>query len=194
MSLERVTVNRTLLPDQLLDAMKAHCRVEFDRDDVLLRSYIAAAINLVELKCDVSINPAEYIASGDEIHASPARWGYRGTRARWVLPVNNVHDFTLVESSDPSAADISAEFELWSPDFGGAASSYLVTLSGRAAMPADALVNLQVGLDDATTLAPGFFGLVARLTASMYENREASVALWAEEFNQELAALSRGSV
>jgi hypothetical protein len=194
MSLERVTVDRLLLPPLLLDSIKAHCRVEFDRDDALLKSYIASAINLVELKCDVSINPAEYIATGDELHASAARWALRGGRGCWSLPVNNVHEFTVFESSDPAAPDLSAEFELWSPDFGGAASSYLVALAGRPAIPFDALVSLMVGIDDAATLAPGFFGLIARLTASMYENREASVALWAEEFNQELAALSRGSV
>jgi hypothetical protein len=192
MTIERLSVERTALPDALLDRIKAHLRVEFTRDDALIHTYTAAAINLVEMKCNVSLNPAEYVVTGDELRASGTRWGFRGAQPRWTLPVNNVRDFTLLESSDADAGDLSLEFELWSPDFGGGAASYLVSVAGRA-MPSAGIVQLTVGVDDPTELAPAFFSLIARLTGSLYENREASTALWADTFADELATLWRPS-
>jgi hypothetical protein len=190
MSIERVTVDREALPEALLPLIKAHVRVEFDRDDMLLTTYTAAAIGLVESKCNVSINPAQYVVTADELRASGTRWAYPGGSARWTLPLNNVRDFTLMESTEEDAADLSGDFELWSPDFGGSASSYLIAVAGRP-VPTAAIVSLDVGLDDSVDLAPGFFALIARLAGSMYENREASTALWADTFAEELNALWR---
>jgi len=195
MSIERVSVDRQVLPDLLLDQIKAHMRVEHARDDALIRVYIAAAVGLIESKCNVNLDPAEYVVTGDELRHSPTTYAWRGGAARWTLPQNNVRAFTMHDSSATDAADISAEFTLWNADFGGSASSYLVgaATSTARAVPSQAVLALEVGILDADDLAPGFFALIARLSGSMYENREASSALWADTFADELVALWRPS-
>jgi hypothetical protein len=190
MSIERVSVDRAVLPDALLDDIKAHVRVEFARDDALLRTYTAAAIGMVEAKCNVSLNPAEYVVTADELTESGSRWNFAGASGRWTLPLNNVRDFTVVASTALDAEDLTTGFQLWGPDFGGNASSFLVAL-GAQALPTTAILTLEVGLEDAADLAPGFFALIARLAGSMYENREASTALWASTFAEEMGALWR---
>lgn len=193
MTIECTSVDRDVLPDALLDGMKAHIRVEHARDDVLLRTYTAAAIGLVESRCNVSINPAAYVVTGDELQASAPRWlAGLGMRPCWVLPRNNVQTMVVLDSADAGAADISDQFELWNPELGGSASSYLVGLgTPPACPPAAAMLSLEVGLEDPADLAPAFFVLIARLVGSMYENREASVALWADTFAEELGAAWR---
>jgi hypothetical protein len=189
MSIDRISVDTAALPALLLPNIKAHCRVEHARDDAILLVYIGAAIGIAERKCNVSLNPAEYLVTADEL-GRPCTHAALGPRWTWPLPLNNVHAFTVVQNGDPGAPDITADFELWSPDFGGSASAYLAPLSGKA-MPSTALLTLGVGVDDETLLAPEFFSLIARLTASQYENREASSDLWTDTFREELAGLWR---
>jgi hypothetical protein len=196
MSIERVSVDRQVLPDLLLDQIKAHMRVEHARDDALIRVYIAAAVGLIESKCNVNLDPAEYVVTGDEVHQSPTQVAWRGGAARWTLPQHNVRSFTMQDSSAFDAADITDDYTLWNADFGGSASSYLVSVGVGPSwrnVPSQAVLELQVGILDAADLAPGFFALIARLSGSMYENREASSALWADTFADELVALWRPS-
>jgi uncharacterized phiE125 gp8 family phage protein len=182
--IERVTVDNELLPDALLSTVKAHTRVEHTRDDELLKVYTAASISLVERKCNVSLNPATYVVTRDEL-----RYG-RGLKPGWWLPLNNVHAF----AADNGGVDISADYLLGNADFGGNTSSYLypVNTSGcGTSLPFGALVTLEVGVDDPAVLAPGFLTAILRLTASMYENREAASGLAGDGFDSELMALWR---
>ena len=180
--IERITVDTAILPDAMLLLVKAHCRVEFDRDDALLKLYTAASIGLVERKCNVSLNPATYLVSSDEL-----RYGF-GLKPGWWLPLNNVHTFTAEDAGE----DITDEFLLGNSDFGGSTSSYLFPVNDASpSMPSTALMTLQVGLDDPALLAPEFLALILRATASFYENREASIDLWAETFRAELMSLWR---
>jgi hypothetical protein len=189
MTIERTTIDRAVLPTLLLDSVKAHCRVYHDRDDAIFLSYIGAAIGIAERKCNVSLNPAEYRLTANELGGECApvvmgpRWG-------WLLPYNNVREFTVVQSFDAGALDISANFEVWSSDFGGSASSYLVPAVSKL-MPSTAQITLSVGMEDLPSIAPEFVTLIMRLAASQYENREADSELWSDQFSEEIAALWR---
>lgn len=189
MTQHRLSVDNEVLPAALLATIKAQARVEHTRDDALLKSQTATAIGIVERKCNVSINPAEYVVTADELRCSPLPYGGL-VRVSWRLPLNNAHEFTVVQSSADDAPDISADYELWNPDFGGNGSSYLLAVNGRA-MPASAVLTLGVGIEDPAMLAPPFTGLIARLAASMYENREASSELWTDTFKEELIGMWR---
>jgi hypothetical protein len=189
MSIDRISVDRAALPALLLDNIKLHCRVYHVRDDPILLTFIGAAIGFAERKCNVSLNPAEYIVTTDALGGACTHAAL-GPRWTWPLPLNNVHTFTVLQSGEASAPDITADFELWSSDFGGSASAYLVPLAGKS-MPTAAYIQLGVGVDDPALLAPEFFSLIARMTASQYENRESSSDLWTDNFREELAALWR---
>ena len=179
----RTQTDLSMLPDAMLLTVKGHARVEHARDDVLLRSYTAAAISLIERKCNVSLNPATYTVSADEL-----RYGY-GLQPGWWLPLNNVHQF---DATDAAGNDIAADFLLGNMDFGGSSSSYLYPASETSpSMPCSAVLTLSVGVDDPALLAPEFLALILRATASLYENREASVDLWAATFASELMSMWR---
>ena len=190
MSVNRISVDRAALPALMLDSIKEHCRVRHVRDDGLLTTYIAAAIGLVERKCNVSLNPATYVVSPDSLRCVGSLPISGTWRQAWQLPPNNVREVVV---TDAAAADISDGFELWAPDPGGSSSSYLAAVDG-AAMPADAMLTLEVGAEDPADLAPEFFSLIARLTGSQYENREASLGLMGDGFDEELIALWRAGV
>ena len=122
--------------------------------------------------------------SGDEL-----RYG-KGLQPGWWIPVNNVHDFTVDNEGD----DTSDDYLLGNQDFGGNTSSYLYPINPPASglsLPRDARVTLKVGVDKLEVIAPSFLSLILRLTASMYENREASSELWAATFNEELMTMWR---
>lgn len=187
MTIKRTSVDTAALAALLLPTVKAQARVEHDRDDALITSHVAAAIGTVERKCNVSINAAEYDVTTDELGCSSLP--YAGAKGpNWALPFNNVTACKVLNGAD----DISASFELWSPDFGGSASSYLVGIDGQA-LPSPSVLSLTVGVATVAELAPDFVSLIARLAASMYENREASSGLWADGFAGELASLWRPS-
>ena len=117
-------------------------RVEHARDDSLLLAYIAAAIGLVESKCNVQINPADYMVTADELRTSAARWLSGGARASWTLPVNNVREFLVMDSEATDAVDLlrrTSSSGILDP--GGNASSYLVGVAGQA-MPAAAQLKV----------------------------------------------------
>jgi hypothetical protein len=182
--IERTEVDTVVLPTAMLPTVKAHCRVEHARDDALLTTYTQAAIRTVESKCNVSLNPATYVLTGDEF-----KYGM-GLRPGWWSPLNNVLTFKV----DNEGSDTSADYLLGGQDFGGNTSNYLYPVNPPASgksLPAAAQVTLEVGVDDPALLAPAFLLLILRLTGSMYENREASSDLWAEAFSDELMGMWR---
>ena len=182
--IQRTSVDLTSLPAALLVTVKAHCRVEFTRDDALLTTYTQAAIRTVESKCNVSLNPATYELTAVELRPVGLRCGAR-------LPFNNVREFTVTADG----TDVSADYELSSADFGGNASSYLFPVAVLVPPPAilalDTRLTLAVGVDDSTKLAPYFLSIILRLAGALYENREASGDLWSDTFANELMGMWR---
>ena len=182
--INRISIDRLTLPLVLLPYVKDQARVRHERDDALLAGHVAAAVGLAERLCNVSLYPADYIVTADEIYSCQRLCA---SPTRWLLPLNNVRA-CLITGID--AADLSAGFVLSNADFGGNASSYLQSVGG-AVIPWDATLALTVGVDDPADLAPAFLSLIARMAASMYENRESNAELWATGFSAELMALWR---
>ncbi len=199
MTINRTAVDHTALPDALLPMVKEHCRVRHDRDDQLITSYIASAVGLIERQCNVSLDPATYTCTGDELRRRGplqglGRWRIPATPATatsYALPMNNVRTAVVTDAGEPPV-DHSTEYELWNPDFGGNGASYLVQqVPSTEALCPNWLVELEVGILKPEDLAPAVSILIARMTASLYENREASSALWADTWAAELTALWR---
>lgn len=189
MTLQRITVDTSTLPAALLEPVKEHLRVRHTRDDALITGFIAAALGLLERKCNVSLFAASYLATADELRGGVALpWP---KQPAYTLPLNNVHTVTVTDDAEPPV-DQSDNFSVWNPDFGGSGSSWLVGVAGLRITPGWQLA-LDVGLEDVKDLAPDFLALVGRATGALYENREASVTLWADSWEAELAALWRPS-
>ena len=189
MTIQRTAVDHVALPTTLLPKVKEHLRVRHVRDDALITTYIASAIGLIERKCDVSLDPATYVLTTDELGGglrAPAAGG-----CSYTLPLNNANKATVTDEATPPN-DLSTDFTIWNPDYGGNGSSFLVAKQGKS-LGTGWLITLEVGITDETKLAPAFFAQIARITGSLYENREASSALWESAFDAELMALWRPS-
>ena len=114
---------------------------------------------------------------------------------RGCCPSNNCREFDSAHgTARRRRVDISAGFQLWSADPGGNGASYLLGLEGYCLPYGAQITSLKVGVETADTLAPAFFAAIARITGSLYENREASAELMASGFDDELAALWRPDV
>lgn len=190
MTIDRISVDHDLLPSLLLPQIKEHLRVRHDRDDMLITNYVAASIGLIERKCNVSLDPASYVCTTDEL-GCPTSYRRTPSQRSWRLPVNNVRSVTIDDGLVPPT-DYSASFAVWNPDLGGNGSSFLVAADGTP-LSTSWQLQIEAGIDDADQLAPAFFALIARMTGGLYENREASSALWADTWDSELMALWRPS-
>jgi hypothetical protein len=60
MTLTRLGVDRDVLPTALLPAARSHMRVEFDRDDELIKLHVAASIDYVERVTGRLLNPVRF--------------------------------------------------------------------------------------------------------------------------------------
>jgi hypothetical protein len=185
-----LSVDRAALPDALLDVAKDHLRVRHDRDDTLIRMYVAQAIDVVERKGSINLNPSTFAIDPCALPgvAWPAQlWMPAGTMGvRLSLPVNNVEAFTV---TDADGVDQSDAYEVEQADLGGSAQAYLVgpTIAAGWAMTAD------VGVDDPDKLAPAVLAVVLRLVGGYYETRESASDLTDDTFVDELVAVWRPS-
>jgi uncharacterized phiE125 gp8 family phage protein len=189
-----LTVDRAALPAALLSLAKDHCRVRHTRDDALIRQYIAQAIDAIERRCSINLNPATfaldlYVRAWPLCATAPA---YVVPPMRWPLPVNNVLSFTLVDTND---VDQSAPYTIEQADIGGSAAAYLV---GPNIPAAGWKMTLDVGIDVPAApalpaMAPAVQAAVLRLVGGYYETRESAVALVIDEFIPELAPVWRPS-
>ena len=185
MSIQRLTVDRAALPAELLPVIKEHLRVRHTRDDALITTYTAAAISLIERQCNVTLDPATYLVSLDELTGQVGGWLWRS----WVLPVNNVSALVVNDGQTPPG-DYSASFDVWNADPGGNANS-LVVSTGGAQLGTGWTLTLTAGVAAAADLAPSFLALISRMVGSLYEQREASSPLWAETWAAELSSMWR---
>jgi uncharacterized phiE125 gp8 family phage protein len=179
-----ISVDRTTLPAALLAIAKEHLRVRHTRDDLLITQYIAQAIDAVERRCSINLNPAVYALDPCTLDAA---WPCitRSGAARLLLPVNNVQSFTL---EDADNADQSVGYTIEQADMGGAFSAYLV---GPPISGSGWALALNVGVDTLEVLSPAVTAAVLRLTGGYYENRESPSAVVADDFLSELVAVWR---
>jgi hypothetical protein len=193
MSMNAQTVDRTTLPTALLDLAKSHLRVRHTRDDTLIGVYIGQAIDEVERRCNINLNPAVFEI---DVYALPCCAfpltlpcvGWPAV-ARLALPVNNVHAFTL---TDPDGVDQSDAYVIEQADLGGSAGAYLVGPALATAPPAAAwTMTTDVGVDTADAISPAVLAVVLRLVGGYYENRESPSAVVVDDFQGELAAVWR---
>lgn len=183
MTLHQLAVDRTALPTDLLDLAKEHLRVRHVRDDVLIGVYLAQAIDAVERRCNINLNPATFSLDVYGCCCLPCvGWP---AMARLALPVNNVQTFTL---EDSQGIDQAADYAIEQADLGGSAGAYLV---GPAVPVAGWAMTAEVGVETADDLSPAVLAVVLRLTGGYYENRESPAALVADEFAVELATVWR---
>lgn len=183
MTLHQLSVDRTALPMALLDLAKSHLRVRHDRDDTLVGVYIAQAVDEVERRCNINLNPATFAL--DLYALGPSTCAGWPVLARQALPVNNVQSFTL---EDADGLDQSAPYAIEQADLGGSASAYLV---GPAVPAAGWTMTADVGVDNGDDMAPAVLAVVLRLVGGYYENRESPAAVVVDEFAVEMAAVWR---
>ena len=136
-----LTVDRTTLPQAMLDTAKAHLRVTHTRDDSLIAAYLAQAIDTVERQSNINVNPATFALQPPNAYPCPcvpySSAGQPPGTARLPLPVNNVSAFTLV---DGDGADQAASYSIEQADLGGSATSYLVGPAIPATTPTSAVI------------------------------------------------------
>ena len=138
------------LPMALLPKVKAHCRVEFTRDDPYLMDATARAIAEVESQTDLSINPATWRWSpGDECGSSSERYWLPKTPVRQVMMVDT--------AGNQTPADLGYyDNRVWLKN-GATTGEYL----------------LEVGYATVTEIAPAVLNPILLLTGTLYEQREA---------------------
>lgn len=183
--MNRITVDRTALPLLLLPKAKAQARVEHTRDDELITDQLAQAINAVERRCNININPAQYSLLSCEL----GLWyAHAGSAIRGPLPVNNV--LQIVSLAPPGGADQAADYTIVQAEYGGNAAAYL---SGPSAFDGDWTLVVDVGMATDTELEPAVTAAILRIAAAYYEARESSSPVFVDDFLSELVSVWRPS-
>lgn len=148
------SVDFSVLPDQMLDQVKAHMRVEFTRDDDYIRGCIARAIAEVEAATDISIAPAIYLWTLDE--QCCLELVYCCSSRGWRIPKTPVR--------------------LVTEDIGGVQTQVDILQDQMYAyLPRDAgsgPYTLAVGYGAITEMAPSVVSPILMIAATLYETRE----------------------
>ena len=153
--LELILTDLDLLPDQILPAAKAHCRVDFDRDDQYIRGAIGRAIGEVESATNISVNPCTY------------RWnGYRECGGRGEIPKTPCRAAYYFDDTGArvDVALLRDENRAWLPD-ARVVRYYWVTDPGKEYF-------LECGYSDFHQITPVVMNAILFLTGTLYENRE----------------------
>jgi len=182
----RTTIDRTTLPTALLPLAKEHARVRHARDDALLTSLVADAIDVVERRCSINVFAATYSLRLDACRQETASDGSGLTR--YAFPVNNVNTATV---SDGAAVDQSAAYTVEQADYGGAGEAWMV---GPAISGTGWTAVVEVGMDDPDDLAPAVRVAILRLTAAFYEARESFVPVYEPDYLGDLGVIWRPTV
>ena len=156
MTTHRITaVDRNALPEEMLDLVKMHCRVDFSDDDAYLVNCTGRAISIFER------------VSGWLVNATTVKWSpvITATDSQYKTPVQPVASF---KAFDATLVDISPLFELQYSSLEG--PHYLATISG-APWAAGVTVDLTAGYDLETMPFEVQDG-VLRVAATLYEMRE----------------------
>jgi uncharacterized phiE125 gp8 family phage protein len=185
-------VDRSSLPAALLDLAKQHLRVRHSRDDLLIQTYVGQAIDAIERRCSINLNPADFELEVHHLDAMPCE--ALPEHMQLALPVNNVRTFTL---TDGDGVDQSVSYAIEQSDLGGSGQAWLV---GPPITEDDWLMTAAVGIEVATgspppapDIAPAVLAAVLRMTGGYYENRESSAALAVDDYLNELIPIWRPS-
>lgn len=155
MSLAIGTVDKTTLPTALLPRAKAHCRIDFSRDDALLTEIIARAIEKFENETEAKVFAATF-------QWSPAGADFVDGRAR--SPISPVLDFT----ADVGETNVKDSYSVVTNSaIQGAGTYYLV-----GAWQDGLGLTLTTGYTDAAAIPAGIINEIMLYTATFYENRE----------------------
>jgi hypothetical protein len=191
MSLKRKSYDAAALPTDLLDTVKAHCRVDFSDDDSYLESATGRAIGLIERTTSFAIAPAIWtwtpagpVPGSSWPGATPGGEGgnictcclagWQDSQG-WRVPVCPVTSFSasLAPSGGGAAVDVSAALEIAGViDPSQFERQWLVLVSGASIDPGQVTVTLNAGFADEAAMPPGVLDIVLRMTAYLYEMRE----------------------
>lgn len=167
MYLSRLSIDRAALPTELLALAKAQMHIEFDRDDELIKSFIARAIDKFEMWNEFSVNPAVW-------EWSPTSWSSIAMSGGYVTAFQvPIQPQPALSAVTVDGIDALADWSIrgaGNPDTFGV--SYL--LPSTAGGNGSPMVTLGAGYDSLADLPPGILDVLMRATAWLYENREIS--------------------
>jgi hypothetical protein len=187
----RTAVDFAVLPAELLDLQKQHSRVIHARDDDLIKRYIAIAIGIVERRANINVVPATYKSTGATLSQSigyPCCWCAQFSSWGYLLPFNNVREARLLDAAD---TDVTGAWVVAQQEFGANRDAYLLDPASAMQLPTGVSLELDVGCETSIDFDPVVLALVLRLVASLYEYREADLALTESSFAPELAQIWR---
>jgi hypothetical protein len=148
-----VTVDRAVLPADLLERAKDHMRVRHSEDDSYIRSCIARAIDYFERTMNVAVNPAS-------ISWAPASTDFADGVA--YPPLRPISGMTAAAT----AGDVSAQYRYAATALFGM-PAYLIQGDWQ-----DGLVFTFASGFSATTLLPGIEECLFEYATHLYEHRE----------------------
>lgn len=167
----RISINRTALPAALLPTVKAHCRVEFSRDDQYLTGVAGRAIDLFERLTEWAVFQRLYkwsISADEGADFASSGWGEGWA---WRLPLAPVTISKAV--IEPGGIDVTSEYSIVANVPDGRGESFMVRELGKPdPMPS---VVLQGGYALPDDMPPGVLDFTLRASAWLYENREAAL-------------------
>lgn len=187
-----ITIDRATLAAELLDVAKANSRVEHTRDDDLISSMIAQAIDDIQRLANVYLFDTEAEWTGAELarrcRYSPDTGFAYPVGMRVALPFNNVQS---VEATDAEGTDVSASFSIEQGEPGGNSQAYLIGPNVYAGPWPGLLFLFRYGVESETELAPSVKAAILRRTSAYYENREANLTLALNEAPGEFLSIWR---
>jgi hypothetical protein len=172
MSLVRLTVNRVMLPQELLSLAKQHMRVDFDDDDQVIVHKLANAIATFERLTGFGVFPAtwtwvpetsDYATPPDPAPSNMIQGGLWAT-----VPVMRVGAWSAVDSGNINVTSSyalhgSSGFESVDPQY----------LYGTVARTSSGLTTtLSTGYDALDLVPPDITDIVLRIAGYLYEYRE----------------------
>lgn len=190
-----ISIDRTTLAADLLAVAKSNSRVEHDRDDALIETMIAQAIDDIQRLANVYLFDTEAEWTGAELSRlrsfCVATASAYPNAMRVSLPFNNV---ASVEVTDADGVDQSAAFEIEQGEPGGNSQSYLIGPTLNVGPWPGLVFSFRYGVAAADEIAPSVKAAVIRRTSAYYENREATLALSLNEAPGEFLSIWRPTV
>jgi len=194
----RTEFEPTLLARSMLTVQKQHSRVEHSRDDDLIDEQLSSAISTVERRANINLHPATYrtlnYTQAQAMREGAWCWCESAHAYGYRLPFNNVTALRAYDADGTVIIDTEASGSTWTiaqQQFGANRDAYLVSTVADAWLPAAAALEIDCGTDAPEELDPAVVSVIRRMAASMYENREANIALSDSAFDSELIAIWR---
>jgi uncharacterized phiE125 gp8 family phage protein len=156
MSLQRLSIDRTTLPQAMLSLAKQQMRVDHDEDDQIIVHKLAHAINLVELVTSFSVSKAVWTWTPGVLNGESEQ-----------IPVMRVSSWT---AKDGNGVDITSSYALEgdiNPD-----SIALQYLTGPTGSTVEPTVTLNTGFATLNDMPPAMLDVILRIAAYLYEWRE----------------------